>query len=63
MCLQYKSKEPQDKSKHYKGMGDAFYKIVKHEGIWGLYKVFFRAHFTEIISEYYVRDLFQGFVV
>ena len=39
LCLQYKSKEKIDKTKHYRGMGDAFYKIVKYEGLQGLYKV------------------------
>jgi len=40
LCLQYKSKEKIDKTKHYRGMGDAFYKIVKYEGLQGLYKGF-----------------------
>jgi len=40
LCLQQKSKDLFDKSKNYKGMGDAFYKIIKNEGLGGLYKGF-----------------------
>lgn len=40
LCLQQMSKDQFDKSKNYKGMGDAFHKIVKHEGVGGLYKGF-----------------------
>jgi len=40
LCLQQKLKDPLDKSKHYSGMGDAFHKILKHEGLGGLYKGF-----------------------
>eukprot|EP00092_Neocalanus_flemingeri_P021389 GFUD01023188.1.p1 GENE.GFUD01023188.1~~GFUD01023188.1.p1 ORF type:complete len:305 (+),score=50.45 GFUD01023188.1:198-1112(+) len=40
LCLQLQLKQPIDNSKHYSGMADAFQKIVKHEGIGGLYKGF-----------------------
>jgi len=44
LCLQYEStaavKAAADSSTKYKGMTDAFVKIVKHEGIRGLYKGF-----------------------
>lgn len=40
LCLQQKSRELYDKSKNYRGMTDAFCKIIKHEGVGGLYKGF-----------------------
>jgi len=40
LCLQLKQNTSPDKSKHYSGMADAFHKIVKYEGVGGLYKGF-----------------------
>jgi len=40
LCLQYKAKKAQEEAKQYKGMRDAFHKIVRTEGLWGLYKGF-----------------------
>lgn len=42
LCLQHEltPSSTVDKTKHYSGMGDAFKKIIKYEGIRGLYKGF-----------------------
>jgi len=40
LCLQIRDSKNSDTTRHYKGMVDAFRKIIKYEGLQGLYKGF-----------------------